>query len=93
MDATPTESEICAWCTSYLAKELEVPANQIDSHANFARLGIDSATSVFFIIDLEEWLDLELPSNIAFEYPSIAELAGYLTKRCADRGGDGRRAG
>ena len=93
MDATPTESDICAWCTSYLAKEMEVPADQIDSQANFARLGIDSATSVFFIMDLEEWLDLELPSNIAFEYPSIAELAGYLAKRCANRRGAGRRAG
>jgi acyl carrier protein len=84
-DAKPTEPEICEWCTSYLAKQLELPVSQIDPQAEFARLGIDSATSVFFVIDLEEWLGLELPSNIAFEYSSIAELAGYLAKRCADR--------
>jgi len=84
-DAPPTESSICAWCASYLAKELAVPVSQIDPQAEFARLGIDSATSVFFVIDLEEWLGLELPSNIAFEYTSIAELAGYLARRCADR--------
>ena len=84
-EAKPTEPEICDWCTAYLAKQLELPVSQIDPRAEFARLGIDSATSVFFVIDLEEWLGIELPSNIAFEYTSIAELAGYLAKRCANR--------
>jgi acyl carrier protein len=84
-DAKPTEPEICEWCTSYLAKVLELSVSQIDPKADFARLGIDSAISIFFVVDLEEWLGLELPSNIAFEYPSVAELAGYLAKRCADQ--------
>jgi acyl carrier protein len=86
-DAKPSESEIRQWCTSCLAKVLKVPAERIDPQATFARLGVDSAAAVFFVMDIEEWLDIELPANIAFEYHSIAELAGYLAKRCTDRRG------
>ena len=84
-DTNPTEVEICEWCTTYLAKVLKVPADQVDPQAGFARLGVDSAASVLFVMDIEEWLDLELPANIAYEYKSVAELAGYLARRCADR--------
>lgn len=86
----PTEPEIREWCTACLAKVLKVPAERIDPQATFARLGVDSAAAVFFVLDIEEWLDLELPASIAFEYPSIAELAAYLAKECADRRGAAR---
>jgi acyl carrier protein len=89
-DTQPTEPEIRQWCTVCLAKVLKVPAERIDPQATFARLGVDSAAAVFFVLDIEEWLDLELPASIAFEYPSIAELAGYLAKECAHRHGAAR---
>lgn len=84
-DAQPTETEIHQWCTACLAKVLKVPPERIDPKATFARLGVNSTAAVLFVMDIEEWLDLDLPANIAFEYPSIAELAGYLAKECADR--------
>jgi acyl carrier protein len=86
----PTEAEIRQWCTTSLAKVLKVPTERIDPQATFARLGVDSAAAVFFVLDIEEWLDLELPASIAFEYRSIAELAGYLAKECAHRHGAAR---
>jgi acyl carrier protein len=89
----PTEVEIRDWCSQYLAKQLKTAANRVDQHAKFSRLGIDSTTSVFLIVALEEWLGLELSSDIAFEYPSIVELAGYLAKRCADQSNAEGRAG
>jgi len=91
-DMPPTEPEIRQWCTACLAKLLKVPAERIDPQATFARLGVDSAAAVFLVLDIEEWLDLELPASIAFEYPSIAELAGHLAKKCAHRHDAARRS-
>jgi acyl carrier protein len=91
-DMQPTEPEIRQWCTACLAKVLKVPAERIDPQATFARLGVDSAAAVFLVLDIGEWLDLELPASIAFEYPSIAELAAYLAKECAQQHGAARRS-
>ena len=74
----PMESEIRERCTDYLAKLLNRPAKLIDPHAKFARLGVDSATSVFLLTELEEWLAIELPTEVVFEYPTIARLARHV---------------
>jgi acyl carrier protein len=75
------EMRVRRWCIDYLANALNVPANQIDPEAKFARIGIDSATSVFFLVDLEEWLGVELPSEIVFDFPSIAALSRYVVAK------------
>jgi len=70
------------WCVNYLAKSLNRPINLIDPNAKFARLGVDSASSVFFLMDLEEWLAVELPPDLVFEHPTIAQLARFIAKHC-----------
>jgi acyl carrier protein len=77
----PSESEILDWCMTYLAKTSKMPAERIRPHAKFARLGMDSAASVFFIVELEEWLGVELPTEIVFTYQTPAELARYIAER------------
>jgi acyl carrier protein len=74
----PAEHGIRTWCVSWLAKELKLPADRIDPSATFARVGMDSAMSVIFMLDLEEWLQLTLSPDLVFEYPSIAELARHI---------------
>ena len=34
--------------------------------------------AVYLVAELEEWLGRELAPEVAFEYPTIAELARYL---------------
>src|SRR5712672_3212182 len=53
----------------------------VDPDAKFARLGLDSANSLYLIVELEEWLAIELTPDLVFEYPTIAELARHLAKR------------
>jgi len=84
--AEPTEAEICAWCARYLTQELKLPAKRIDPNVKFARLGMDSAMSVFLLAGLEEWLGMELETDAVFSHPSIAELARYIIQRRADGG-------
>jgi acyl carrier protein len=69
-----------------------VPPSQIDPAVKFARLGIDSTTSIIFTIDLADWLGVELPPDIMFDYPTIADLARHLAQQSASRRRE-RRAG
>ena len=81
MKSFPSELEIRNWCVAYLATAFKMPAQRIDASAKFARLGMDSAASVFFIVELEEWLGVELPTDIVFDHPSPAELARHIAVR------------
>lgn len=72
------EAEITAWCVAHLAKALRRPGEKIDPHTKFARLGVNSAMAVYLVAELEEWLGRDLAPEVAFEYPSIAELARHL---------------
>ena len=81
--SNPSESEIRDWCVAYLAKSLKLAPERIDPQAKFARLGMDSAASVFLVADLEDWLGLELSVELMFEYQTPAALARYLAARCA----------
>lgn len=74
----PGESEIRAWCVDRLAGLLDMPAERIDPADTFARLGLDSATAVYFVIEIEEWLGVELTPDIVFHHPTIDALAAFL---------------
>jgi acyl carrier protein len=76
---------------AYLARTFKTPVDRIRPHAKFARLGMDSAASVYFLVELEEWLGIELPTEIVFEHPTPAELARYVAEHhMSERGARGR---
>ena len=77
----PSEAAIRDWCVAYLARTLDLPDQTIDPEMTFARLGLDSANSVFLIVELEDWLGVELTPDLLFEHPTICELARYLATR------------
>jgi len=83
LKANPTESEIIDWCVAYLARSLNLKPERIDPQAKFARLGLDSAASVFLVSDLEDWLGLDLSVELIFQHQTPAALARYLAARCA----------
>src|SRR5258708_19108465 len=74
----PREAAIRDWCVEYLARTLDLPDHTIDPEMTFARLGLDSANSVFLIVELDDWLGLELTPDLLFEHPTIGELARHL---------------
>jgi acyl carrier protein len=78
-----SENEIREWCVQYLARTLDLPQETVDPDVKFARLGLDSANSVYLIVELEDWLGLELTPDLVFEHPTIGELARHLAERIA----------
>jgi len=81
LKSKPTESEIIDWCVAYLAKSLNLAPERIDPQVKFARLGMDSAASVFLVS--EDWLGLDLSVEMLFEHQTPAALARYLAARVA----------
>jgi acyl carrier protein len=83
-----SEPAIRDWCIEYIRRTVDDPAVAVGPDATFAQMGLDSATSAYFIVELEEWLGVELDPELVFEYPTIAELARHIAAR--QRDGDAR---
>ncbi len=87
-----TEADVRDWCCQYLARALKLSPGRIDHQATFSRLGLDSAESLFLVAALEDWSGLELASDIAFEHPSVSDLARYVIGRFDESRGSGASA-
>lgn len=77
----PSESEIGAWCLEYIRRMIDDPRIAVGPEIAFAAMGLDSASSAYFIVELEEWLGTELDPEIVFDHPTIAELARHIAER------------
>jgi acyl carrier protein len=73
--------EIAAWAQAQVAKILQKPVERIDLDVKLSRLGLDSATAVHLMVALEEWLDVELEPELAFEKPTLRLLAQEIASR------------
>jgi acyl carrier protein len=85
-----SESEIRDWCLAYIKQNADDPSTAVGPDLTFSEMGLDSATSAYFIVELEEWLGTELNPEIVGEYPTIAALARFIVN---GNGGDNAGAG
>lgn len=75
--ATPVVA-IQSWLVTQLADQLSLEAEEINVSEPLTRYGLDSIDAVTLVGDLEDWLDLELPSTLFWDYPTIEKSAQYL---------------
>jgi acyl carrier protein len=80
-----TQEQISDFCVVSLANILRIPQNTIAVDAKFARLGLDSAMIVYFMMELEEKLGLELSPDDFYDHPTVNDLSRYLAQRLATR--------
>ncbi|WP_008314018.1 acyl carrier protein [Leptolyngbya sp. PCC 6406] len=86
MNSTVTQSQVATspveaiqvWLVNQLADVLSLDPNTVDVTQPLTRYGLDSIDAVTLVGDLEDWLDLELPSTLLWDYPTIAKAATYL---------------
>lgn len=60
---------------------LDIDASDILPSTTFAELGLDSATAVHFILEIEQETGLELSPGVTDDHPTVGEFAGYLYSR------------
>lgn len=75
-----TKDEISALCVDQLADILRIPKEQVDVNAQFTRLGLDSAMTIYLIMELEDRLNLELEREMLVDYPTIEALSAQLAR-------------
>jgi acyl carrier protein len=80
-----TQEQISDFCVVSLANILRIPQNTVAVDAKFARLGLDSAMIVYFMMELEEKLGLELSPDDFYDHPTVNDLSRYLAQRLATR--------
>jgi acyl carrier protein len=79
--ANKSEPEIRDWCIAYIRQSLEIAETDISADNTFAEMGVDSAAAAYFIVELEEWLGIELYPEIVGDHPTITDLAHYIASR------------
>ncbi len=76
--ATSPVEAIQVWLVQQLADVLSLDPATIDVTQPLTRYGLDSIDAVTLVGDLEDWLDLELPATLLWDYPTISKAATYL---------------
>ncbi|MEP6948357.1 MAG: SDR family NAD(P)-dependent oxidoreductase [Ginsengibacter sp.] len=71
--------EIQDWLVNYIARLLHQSPGTIDIREPFLNYGLSSLDTVTLSGDLEELLARRLSPTLAYEYPNILLLSGYLT--------------
>ncbi|MGB8699918.1 MAG: acyl carrier protein [Thermosynechococcaceae cyanobacterium] len=71
------QEEIQNWLLSTLSKEL-ILDEEIDIHEPLAQYGLSSMTAVGLAGDLEDWLDIQLPATLAWDYPTIDAISKFI---------------
>lgn len=81
-----SELDIQEFCIAFLRRNSETAPEQITPDTSFAQLGVDSASSVHLLIELEDWAGVEIDPEAVFEHPTIAELASHVAALAAKQG-------
>jgi acyl carrier protein len=71
--------ELRDWLVSYLARQLFLAKQEIDTYEPIASFGLDSVEAANLSADLMQWLDRDLPATLVWDYPTIELLANHLS--------------
>ena len=78
--------DIEAWLVRRLAERLDVASESIDPCEPFASYGLTSREAVVLSGELEEWLGRTLSPTLAWDHPTIREVARFLATDTAAPG-------
>lgn len=76
---TPVEA-LQSWLVKQLTEQLSLDAATIKVSEPLTRYGLDSIDAVTLVGDLEDWLGLELPDTLFWDYQSIEKASQYLVE-------------
>lgn len=68
------------WLVNQLAKQLSLAPQSIKVEEPLTRYGLDSIDSVTIVGDMEDWLGVDLPSTLLWDYPTIEKASTYLVQ-------------
>ena len=75
-----SQSLIQTWIVNRLARMLDVAAAEIKINDPLSDYGLESVEAIALSGDLSEFLGRKFPPTLFWDYPTIAELANFLSK-------------
>jgi acyl carrier protein len=70
--------EITSWLTAQVASFLDIEAADVDENTPLAEYGLDSVYALTLCGEIEDTYGIEVESTLAWDYPTVAALAGFL---------------
>lgn len=77
-DIDDLTSELQTALTAMVSQTLRIDAQDIDVHRPLPRYGLDYIDAVALAGDIEEWLNIELPTTLLWDYPTVSAIAGFI---------------
>ena len=74
-----SESSIQEWLVARIAAIAQLTAQEVDMDRPFAEFGMDSMQLFELSGDLQKFLGHDVSEIVAWDYPTIAKLAQYLS--------------
>jgi acyl carrier protein len=81
---TDTETELRRWLTAKVAYYIEADPAGIDPDAKLVGYGLDSVYALTLCGDIEDEYGLVVDPTLAWDYPTINAIAGYLAEQLVD---------
>jgi len=72
------EVAILAFCRSAISRLTGADAQAIAPDASFAELGLDSASAIYLVLELEEEYGIELYPTVTADHPTVALLVRHV---------------
>ncbi|MGK7936864.1 MAG: acyl carrier protein [Xenococcaceae cyanobacterium] len=74
------QTAIANWLIQQLSEQLSLDKSSISVSEPLTRYGLDSIDAVTMVGDIEDILDVELPSTLFWDYPTIAKSSQFLAE-------------
>lgn len=75
--------DVQPWLIQRVATYLELPPEEIDPTVKLRSYGLESINALTLCVDVEETFGLLVEPTLAWDYPTIEAIAGYLETQLA----------
>lgn len=83
--ANVSKAQLISWINAWMCKELKLPGAPSESNKPFVSYGMDSVHAMMLVGDLEDYLGRRLPPTLAWDHPTVEDLAAHLAQDSGSR--------
>ncbi|WP_144638554.1 acyl carrier protein [Bordetella genomosp. 13] len=77
------EARIIEWCADYVGRALNIDPARVGPDEELDSFGLDSAVLTSMLIEMEEWLGVDIPPSVLFSQSTLRGVAGEVAGRLA----------
>jgi len=83
--------DVAGWCVKFIGNALGVAPESISLDKDLDVLGLDSAVITSMLIELEEWIGVDIPPSTFFSQRTLRSIAAAVSERALESGASRKR--